>query len=159
MICHWILLRMRNVSDKIFRENQNTHFMLSNFFRKPSRLWGNVETFCGVRGHKWQYNISHASCVLDKQRYTRTHARTHPRALAPIHTCARAHTHTGARIHTEKYVIFNCSSTATVVSRTRFNITLHVHFLSFFFYFFQHSKQSKNKSNMKIYLSLGCRIC
>jgi hypothetical protein len=26
------LLRMRNVSDKIRKENQNTHFMLNNFF-------------------------------------------------------------------------------------------------------------------------------
>jgi len=26
------LLRMRNVSDKSWRENQNTHFVFSNFF-------------------------------------------------------------------------------------------------------------------------------
>ena len=30
----WILLRIRNVSDKSCRENQNTHFMYSNFFLK-----------------------------------------------------------------------------------------------------------------------------
>jgi hypothetical protein len=34
-----ILLRMRNVSDKSFRENQNTHFMFNNFSRKSCRLW------------------------------------------------------------------------------------------------------------------------
>jgi len=39
-----VLLRMRNVSDKSCRENQNTilcwiHF----FFRKSCRLWDNVE--------------------------------------------------------------------------------------------------------------------
>jgi len=31
-ISHSALLRMRNVSDKSCRENQNTHFMFSNFF-------------------------------------------------------------------------------------------------------------------------------
>jgi len=34
----WILLRMRNISDRSFRERQNTHLMFSNFlFRKPCR--------------------------------------------------------------------------------------------------------------------------
>jgi len=28
------LLRMRNFSDKIWRENQNKHFLLGNIFRK-----------------------------------------------------------------------------------------------------------------------------
>jgi len=32
IICHSNLLRMRNVSDKSSRENQNTYFMFSNFF-------------------------------------------------------------------------------------------------------------------------------
>ena len=32
------LLRMRNVSDKICRENQNTHFVFSNFFFRISYL-------------------------------------------------------------------------------------------------------------------------
>jgi hypothetical protein len=31
-ISHSFLLRMRNVSNKNCRENQNTHFMFSNFF-------------------------------------------------------------------------------------------------------------------------------
>jgi hypothetical protein len=30
----WIILRMRSVLDKSYRENQNTHFMLNNFFSK-----------------------------------------------------------------------------------------------------------------------------
>jgi hypothetical protein len=38
---------MKNVSDKSFRENQNTHFMFSNFlFWKPCPLWGNVDKDC-----------------------------------------------------------------------------------------------------------------
>jgi hypothetical protein len=32
IICRWILCRMRNVSDKSCRDNQNTHFMFSNLF-------------------------------------------------------------------------------------------------------------------------------
>ena len=31
-VCGRILLGMRNVSDKIYFENQKTHFMFSNFF-------------------------------------------------------------------------------------------------------------------------------
>jgi hypothetical protein len=30
MISPWVLLRMRNVSDKGFRENKNTNFMFKN---------------------------------------------------------------------------------------------------------------------------------
>jgi len=38
-----VRLRMRIVSNKICRENQNTHFMFNNFSRKSCRLWDNVE--------------------------------------------------------------------------------------------------------------------
>ena len=41
-IYHWILLRMRNVLNKSCRQNQNTHFMFSNFLRKSCYLWDNV---------------------------------------------------------------------------------------------------------------------
>jgi len=34
IISRWILLRMKNVLDSSWRENQNTHFMFSNFFPK-----------------------------------------------------------------------------------------------------------------------------
>jgi len=39
------LLRMRNVSDKSCRENQNTHFMFNNC--------GNI--WWRQTGHRWQY--------------------------------------------------------------------------------------------------------
>ena len=40
-IYRWILVRMRNVSDKLCREKQNTHFMFNDFFfsRKSCYLW------------------------------------------------------------------------------------------------------------------------
>jgi len=37
-----ISLRMRNISDKSCRKNQNTHFIFNNLFRKSYRLWANV---------------------------------------------------------------------------------------------------------------------
>ena len=46
----WITLRMRNISSKSCRENQNTHFMFSHFFPpKSCRLWDNVEKYGGAR--------------------------------------------------------------------------------------------------------------
>jgi hypothetical protein len=43
-ISRWIIPRIGSVLDKSCRENQNTHFMFSNFFpRKSRRSWDNVE--------------------------------------------------------------------------------------------------------------------
>ena len=44
-----IMLRMRNVSDKSCRENQNTHFIFNNFFPKIALLWENVKKYGGAR--------------------------------------------------------------------------------------------------------------
>ena len=57
------LLRMIKVSDKSCRENQNTHFVLSNFFVFNHAVYDNVEKYFGVGGgHRWQYGTlaSHA---------------------------------------------------------------------------------------------------
>jgi len=43
IVCLSVLLRMRNISDTICRENQNIRFMFSNFsIPKSCRLWENV---------------------------------------------------------------------------------------------------------------------
>jgi hypothetical protein len=61
IITRWILLRMRNVSDKIYRETQNTHFTFKTFSRKSYRLWDNMEKYGNSQtGHGWQYNTAHA---------------------------------------------------------------------------------------------------
>ena len=63
VISRSLLLRMRNVSDKLCIQNQNTHFVVSNIFflfRKSYRLWDNLETFCTLAGHRWQYG----ACAL-----------------------------------------------------------------------------------------------
>jgi len=48
IISLWFLLRMRNVTDKRCRENQNTRFVFSNFFSKNCAvyeiLWKNMVT-------------------------------------------------------------------------------------------------------------------
>jgi hypothetical protein len=49
IISRWITLRIRNISDKNCRENQNTHFMFNNFFQKSCRLWDNVEKYGRAR--------------------------------------------------------------------------------------------------------------
>ena len=49
-ISRWILLRIRNISHKSCRENQNTHFMHSNFFFwKSCHVWDNVEKYGSAR--------------------------------------------------------------------------------------------------------------
>jgi len=45
-----VLLRTKNFSDKICRENQNTHLTFNKFFfSEITRLWDNVETYCKAR--------------------------------------------------------------------------------------------------------------
>ena len=68
----WILLRMRNVSDKSWRGNHNTHFVFSNFFLKSYRLWDNVEKYDSRTGHRRQYNTGHALCMLGNYGYKDT---------------------------------------------------------------------------------------
>jgi len=45
----WILLRIRNISDKICRENRNTRFVFNKFVWKSCHLWDNVEKYCRAR--------------------------------------------------------------------------------------------------------------
>jgi hypothetical protein len=59
------LLLMRNLWDRICRENQNTHFMRNNCFsRKLRRFWDNVEK-CGTAREATDDYIAHAHCMLD----------------------------------------------------------------------------------------------
>jgi len=58
-------LRIRSDSDKIWRQNQNTHFLSSRTsFRNSCRLWDNLEKFCTV-GQVTDYNMAHAHCMRD----------------------------------------------------------------------------------------------
>jgi hypothetical protein len=112
-----ILLRMRNISNKICRKNQNTHFMFNKVFRKSCRLWDNVETWGGARetAHGNMAAPLHAGLV-------RLHARSH--TPAPVHP-QLTHKHSRTRTHTDICKIY-CFSTATMVLWTRLNVTLRV---------------------------------
>jgi hypothetical protein len=54
----WIRLRMRNASDNISTENQNTRFMC--------RLWDSVVKCGRAKQTTWPHNTAHALCMLDK---------------------------------------------------------------------------------------------
>jgi len=58
-------LRMRTVSDKRCRENQNSRVMLNDlfFFRKSCRLRDNVEKYCRA-GQTTDDNMVHAHSTL-----------------------------------------------------------------------------------------------
>jgi hypothetical protein len=59
-----VLFRMRNVSDKSCRENQNTLYDEKLFFRNLCRLWDNLEKY-GRAGQVTCDNMAHANCKLD----------------------------------------------------------------------------------------------
>ena len=84
----WFLLRIRSVSNKRCRENQNTYFMFSNFFRKSCCIWDNVDKYDGARGATNDVLIwrMRAACWIDP--CTRPSARAYTRK----HSNTRAHT-------------------------------------------------------------------
>ena len=69
-ISHSILLRMRNVSDKICTENQNTHFVFNIFFfQKIVVFLDNMENYGKVRLAK-DDNIIWITIALRLQTHT-----------------------------------------------------------------------------------------
>ena len=73
IISRWIL-KMRNVSGKSCWENQNTHFMLCNFFfRKLCRLCDNVEKY-GRTGQATDGNIIRHTRSTCRVKATDTHS-------------------------------------------------------------------------------------
>jgi hypothetical protein len=54
---------MRNVSDKNCRENQNTHYVFSNFFPESRAIYENVEKYRA--GQATDDNMAHALCMMD----------------------------------------------------------------------------------------------
>jgi hypothetical protein len=73
------LLRMRNISDKSCRENQNTHSVFGNpFFRKSCRLWCNVGKYGRVSQSSFDNVIrlrKDVMCLPDTQgKNTDTHS-------------------------------------------------------------------------------------
>ena len=100
-----ILVRVRNASNKSCRENQNTHFVLSNFFSPALRVFMRKcgRSLCSQRGRTWQYRGAlHAGLVsLHARKHTSAPVHPQPHARPRIHPRARAHTHT----QTQKYAM------------------------------------------------------
>ena len=73
-----ILLKMRNISNKPCRENQNTHFVSSHFFffRNSFCSCDKAEKYGKAR---WRHIMAHTICMLDKQGYM------HVKAYARLH--------------------------------------------------------------------------
>jgi hypothetical protein len=105
VISLWILFRIRKVWDKTWKENENTHFVLIDIFPKivpVRRCRGKI--WYSQTGYRWQYNTAHALCMPDNQGYRHT-----------LRICS-----------TRTYRF--CA--ATMVTQTRFNVTLYVHCLA-----------------------------
>jgi hypothetical protein len=90
IVCRSFLLRMRNVSDIRCRENQNTHFVVSNHPPPPKLvlLWDNVEKYCGA-GQASDDNMAHAHCMLDTLGYKYTHRLCNTHCLSSATVVAR----------------------------------------------------------------------
>ena len=107
LITPLLVLKVRNIADQSCRENWNTFYVqyLLFLFWKMCRLWDIVEKYC-IAGQATDDNMTHAHCMRD--------------------TWSCAHTHT-LRICYIYYL-----STATMVARTRLNVSLYVHCLPCF---------------------------
>ena len=103
IISFWILARMKNLSYKSCRKNQNTHFMLKEFFQESRRLWDNVEKY-------WT-----AGQVTDDNIIWRMR-------ISCWTTNVRTHTHTHTCMHTF------CFAMVTMVAQMCLNVTL-THYL------------------------------
>ena len=59
-----LLLIMRNVSYKSYRENQETHFVFSNCFTKIVQFMRMWKIWYSQTDHRWQYNAGQKRCDL-----------------------------------------------------------------------------------------------
>ena len=107
-ISRWIILRIRNVSSTSCRENQNTHFMFSDFFQKILPFV--IMSINMVEPERPQMTICgalHAGLVRQHAPSTHSHPLTH------------TNTHTQTEI-CNTY----CFPTATLISRTCLSVTV-----------------------------------
>ena len=132
----WILLTMRNISNKSWRENQNTHFVFHNFLPHIVALKSNIEKYGEARGNRrWQYGGAlHAGLVrLYARKYTPALVHPQPLKYANTHACTLTHASAFTNTHTEPETSNTYwFSTATMILWTRLKITLYVHCFSGF---------------------------
>jgi hypothetical protein len=70
MIYCWILFRMKNISHKVFRENQTYTSLSINFFAKSCRLWDNGDKWGTTRQTTVRSTIRHMRFVCWKSKAT-----------------------------------------------------------------------------------------
>ena len=83
---HSVLLRMRNVSNKSCRGNQNTHFVLNNFFSNIVPLWDNLEKN-NVEWGRPQMRIRRISITCWITKATNTHSQYVIIIAFPLQQC------------------------------------------------------------------------
>jgi len=82
-------LEWKIFQNKRCRENQNTHFVFSNyFFFKSCRLWDNSKKYCGM-GQAADDNMMH--CMLDTHGYNCTHRSWNSHCFTTATTVAQKH--------------------------------------------------------------------
>ena len=105
---------MRNVLDKSCRENRNTHFIFKNFFSKNRTVY-EIMPKNMVENERPQMTSQYGAYAFDA-------------GLARLHVHARAHAPGYPHARTHRRISNTYSfSTATVVTRTRLDVTLYVH--------------------------------
>ena len=119
---------MGNVSDKSCRENQNTHYVLSNFFFLENRASYEIMWKNNVERGKPQMTIWRTACFSNGARHI---------VFCGLRLQIHIHTHT----HTLRLCNTNCFSIATMVPRTRLNITFYVHCLVLKQFGHQHARK------------------
>jgi hypothetical protein len=65
---------MGNILGKSYRENQNSHFIFSNFFLKIAPFMRIPKHVVETGGHTWHI---HVACWISKATYTYAHTYTH----------------------------------------------------------------------------------
>jgi len=90
VVSRWIILRMRNVTEKKIVQKIESHFMFRNFLPKIVPFKRHVEKYCTAELAMDDTKIRRIrfTCWITEARHARTHART------------RAHTH----IYNSEYV-------------------------------------------------------
>jgi hypothetical protein len=115
IISRSVLLRMRNVSDKCCRGNQNTRFVFNNYFWKIVPFLDNVENIVELGRPQmaiWRMRIA---CWITKV-YTHTHTHTHTHTNT--HTDNHTNTHTNTNINTNTHAQKHTQTHTRTITQT-----------------------------------------
>jgi hypothetical protein len=92
-----VVVRMKNVSDKSCRENQNTHLCSVTYFWKSCHLWD---------GQATHYSMVHVHCMLDTKVYKHTYWICNTYCFSTATLVARTHLSITLHIHCLSFFFF-----------------------------------------------------